>query len=82
MENDGQGLYEGTIPGYAVTTAGLEYCVVAVDQSLKGIGYSGLPHKPIVVQVVPGGNSWRIVGGAVGAAAVGAASYMVVRKQN
>lgn len=82
MENRGDNLYEGTIPGYAVTTAGLEYCVVAVDHSLKGIGYSGLPHKPIVVEVIPGGNSWRIVGGAVGAAAVGAASYMVVRKQD
>jgi len=82
MDDFGGNLYEGQIPGYAVTTDGFEYCVVAVDQTLSGIGYSGLPSKPIHVKVSPSGKPWRIVGAGVGAAAVGAATYIVLRKQN
>lgn len=82
MENHGANLYQGEIPGYAVTSSGLEYCVVAVDETLSGIGYSGLPSKPVMVKVSPSGKPWRIVGGAVGAAAIGTASYIVLRKQN
>lgn len=82
LESYGDNLYEGQIPGYAITTDGLEYCVVAVDETLSGIGYSGLPSKPIYVPVSPSGTPWRIVGGVIGAAAIGTASYFIVRKQN
>ncbi len=82
LEDQGGNLFEGAIPGYAVTTDGLEYCVVAVDETLGGIGYSGLPSKPIEVQVSPNGRIWKWLGGTVGAAAVGTASYLILRKQN
>jgi len=82
MDDFGGNLYQGEIPGYAVTTDGFEYCVVAVDETLSGIGYSGLPSKPIQVDVSPSGKPWRIVGATVGAAAVGTASFIVLRKQN
>lgn len=79
-ERDGN-LFQGEIPGYAVTSEGLEYCVVAVDETLSGIGYSGLPSRPITVSVSPSGKAWRIIGATVGAATVGSASYLVLRKQ-
>lgn len=82
LKEEGQDLYKGEIPGYALTTDGLEYCVVAVDETLGGVGYSGLPSKPIDVQVSAGGKSWRIIGGIAGAAAISAASYLVIRKQD
>jgi len=81
LEESQQNLYQGDIPGYAVTSDGLEYCVVAVDETLSGIGYSGLPSKPISVEVVGNGTPWRVVGGVVGAATLGTASYLVLRKQ-
>jgi hypothetical protein len=81
LENNGGNLYQGEIPGYAVTSSGLEYCVVAVDQTLSGVGYSGLPSKPIAVKISPSGKPWRIVGGIVGAAAIGTASFIVLREQ-
>jgi len=76
-----QGQYEGVIPGEFITTTGLEYCVVAVDESLTGVGYAGLPSKPITIAVSKSGTAWRVVGGVVGATSVGAASYLVLRKQ-
>lgn len=82
MAETGGNLYEGIIPGYAVTTQGLEYCVIAVDETLTGIGYSGLPSKPIQVTVSPSGKPWRLIGGSVGAATIGTASYLILRKQN
>ena len=81
MEEMAGNQYQGEIPGYAVTTDGLEYCVVAVDHTLSGIGYSGLPSKPINVNVAPPGRTWRILGGSLGAAALGTASYLILRKQ-
>jgi len=81
LEAHSSNTYQGKIPGYAVTTDGLEYCVVAVDETLTGVGYSGLPSKPINVKISSSGTPWRIVGGAVGAASVGTASYFIVRKQ-
>ncbi len=74
-------LFEGEIPGHAVTTDGVEYCVIAVDETVKGIGYSGLPSKPVRVAVYPNGTAWRVAGGVVGAAAIGTATYLVSRKQ-
>ena len=37
MDERGRNLFQGEIPGYAVTGEGLEYCVVAVDETLSGI---------------------------------------------
>lgn len=82
LQSGPENAFEGQIPGYAVTRDGLEYCVIAVDQTLAGIGYAGLPSNPIRVDVSPSGKAWRFVGGALGAAAVGTASFLVVRKQN
>jgi hypothetical protein len=81
MEENGRNAYRGEIPAYAVTGQGFEYCVVAVDETLNGIGYSGLPSRPIVVETSPSGKTWRILGGVVGAAAIGTATYVVLRKQ-
>ncbi|MFQ5677559.1 MAG: hypothetical protein ACE5G1_16840, partial [bacterium] len=81
MDNRHGNLYQGEIPGFAVTHDGLEYCVVAVDETLKGIGYSGLPSKPINLNVAPSGKAWRFLGGTLGAATIGAASYLVLRSQ-
>ncbi len=81
LESNSNDSYKGEIPGYAVTTDGFEYCVVAVDETLTGVGYSGLPSKPINVTVSSSGTPWRIVGGTVGAASVGTASYLILRKQ-
>lgn len=82
MQEADAGLYEGVIPGYAVATEGLEYCVVAVDETARGIGYAGLPSKPIRVKVAASGKLWRFVGGTAGAAAVGTASYIILKKQD
>jgi hypothetical protein len=82
MQKVEENLYEGVIPGYAVTREGLEYCVIAVDETVRGIGYSGLPSKPIQVKVSPSGKPWRIIGGTIGAATVGTASYLILRKQD
>ena len=81
MDERGNHLFQGEIPGYAVTTEGLEYCVVAVDETLSGIGYSGLPSKPIRVNISPSGKAWRLIGATFGAATIGSASYLVLRKQ-
>lgn len=81
MDERGNHLFQGEIPGYAVTTEGLEYCVVAVDETLSGIGYSGLPSKPITVNISPSGKAWRFIGATFGAATIGSASYLVLRKQ-
>lgn len=81
MNSFGPTRYEGSIPAHNIRQGTLEYCVVAVDVSLSGIGYSGLPSMPIHIDVVPSGKPWRILGGVLGAAATGTASYLVVRKQ-
>jgi hypothetical protein len=73
--------FEGTIYGEFVTQQGLEYCVVAVDEEVKGIGYSGLPSRPIYVNVVRNGMVWRIAGGIATALSWTAATYLIIRKQ-
>ncbi len=82
MSKAQDGDYQAVIKGSAITTAGLEYCVVAVDTDMKGIGNSGLPNRPIQVQVDGNGRNWRIVSGLVAFFGWGAATYVVMRKQN
>ncbi len=81
MNHFGDSIFQATIPGNEVTRDGLEYCVVAVDETLKGIGYSGLPSLPIQMKVFPDGKPWRILGGTIGAATLSTATYLILRKQ-
>ena len=74
--------YKGTIPGEVVTPDGLEYFVVAVDKEVTGIGYSGLPARPLHVRVYKNPKKWRIMGGTLAALTWGAASYIILKKQN
>ena len=73
--------YAGTIPGAVVQKVGLEYCVVAVDEALSGVGYSGVPDRPNFVRVHGKETGWRIVTGLAAAAGWGTAGYLVFRKQ-
>jgi hypothetical protein len=73
-------LYAGVIPGTAVQRLGLEYCVVAVDAAISGVGYSGVPDRPNFVRVHGKETAWRIVTGLAAAAGWGAASYLVFSK--
>jgi len=82
LKNVGDVYYEAVINGAYITTAGIEYCVVAVDTELAGIGYSGLPKRPIQVKVESSGRNWRIVSGIVAFFGWGTAAYIVMRKQN
>lgn len=77
----GSTMYHGIIPASYVEPAGVEYCVIAVDEAVSGIGYSGLPKRPNQVHVIAKPNLWR--GLAAGAAALGwgAAGYLIFRKQ-
>lgn len=74
-------LYVGAIPGSAIQKAGLEYCIVAVDEAISGVGYSGVPDRPNFVRVHGKETGWRLVTGLAAAAGWGAASYLVFRRQ-
>jgi hypothetical protein len=74
-------LFVGTIPSMAVSKAGVEYCIVAVDEAISGVGYSGLPNRPNFVRVHGKETWWRLVTGLVAAGSWGAAGYLVYRKQ-
>jgi hypothetical protein len=65
----------------AVSQAGVEYCIVAVDEAISGVGYSGLPNRPNFVRVHGKETWWRIVTGLVAAGSWGTAGYLVYRKQ-
>jgi len=77
----GSTMYHGLIPGTSVTASGVEYCVIAVDEAVSGIGYSGLPKRPNQIKVIAQPMLWR--GLAAGAAVLGwgAAGYLIFRKQ-
>ncbi|MDZ7369663.1 MAG: porin family protein [candidate division KSB1 bacterium] len=77
-----QTTYKGILCGDYLKLGTLEYCIIAVDQTMKGIGYSGLPKKPIVMKVERSGTGWRIVTGIVALLGWGGAAYIVMRKQN
>jgi hypothetical protein len=81
MSEQEDGTYFARIPEYAVIDPGFQYCVVAVDETMKGVGYSGLPSRPITVETHPNGTPFRIIGGVLGTAAIGTATYMVIKKQ-
>jgi opacity protein-like surface antigen len=74
-------LFVGTIPSMAVSKDGVEYCIVAVDEAISGVGYSGLPNRPNFVRVHGKETWWRIVTGLVAAGSWSAAGYLVYREQ-
>jgi hypothetical protein len=82
MAGMGDNTFQGEIPAEVVHGPGLQYCVIAVDETQRGIGYSGLPSNPVHVEVSSSGKGWKILGSTVGGAAVATATYLIVRKQN
>lgn len=72
--------HSAAIPDSAVER-GLVYLVAAVNADKSGIGYSGLPRRPLQVRVLEGASRWRRVGGTVAALGWGAAGFWVLRRQ-
>ncbi|MBD3289388.1 outer membrane beta-barrel protein [candidate division KSB1 bacterium] len=81
LQNLGGILYQGTIPGKFVRKQGLEYCVIAVDEAISGVGYCGLPKRPVNVDVIGNPKLWRILNGTAALLGWGTASYIILRKQ-
>jgi len=74
-------LYEGVIPGRSVKKQGVEYCVIAVDEAISGVGYCGLPKLPVRVEVLGYPKLWRIIGGTAALLGWGSSGYLILRKQ-
>ncbi len=79
--NVGGTLYEGVIPSRSVKKQGVEYCVIAVDEAISGVGYCGLPKLPVRVEVLGNPKFWRIVAGTVAIAGWGSSGYYILKKQ-
>lgn len=77
---DGE-VYEARIPGVSVQKVGMEYCVVAVDEAISGLGYSGLPKRPNFVRVTGKEGWWRFATFIAAAGGWGTAGYLVNRSQ-
>ncbi len=77
---DGE-VYEARIPGVGVQRVGLEYCVVAVDEAISGLGYSGLPKRPNYVRVTGKEGWWRVATILTAAGGWGGAAYLIKRAQ-
>jgi len=75
-------LYQGIIPKSEVREQGIEYCVIAIDKAVSGIGYSGLPKRPIRVRVIGDTTFWRLVSGTAALAGWGTAGYLLFKEQN
>jgi hypothetical protein len=73
--------FVATIPRIAVSQAGVEYCVVAVDDAVSGVGYSGLPTRPNFVRVHGKETWWRIATTLAAVGGWGTASYLIFREQ-
>ena len=74
-------LYEGVIPGRFVKKQGLEYCVIAVDEAISGVGYCGLPKLPVRVEVLSHPKTWRIVSSVAALLGWGSSGYLILRMQ-
>ncbi|MCI0515569.1 hypothetical protein L0128_20330 [candidate division KSB1 bacterium] len=77
----GSTMYQGSIPNSYVRSPGVEYCVVAVDEAVSGIGYSGLPKRPNVIKVIAKPKQWRILAATAAILGWGSAGYLISRKQ-
>lgn len=74
-------LWEGVIPGRSVKEQGLEYCVIAVDEAISGVGYCGLPKLPVRVEVIGNPKMWRVLSGTAALIGWGSSGYYILRKQ-
>jgi hypothetical protein len=81
LTSAGDNLFVGHIPKMAVQKPGIEYCIVAVDEAVSGVGYSGTMDRPNVVSVHGSETGWRFAFGLAAAAGWGAATYSVYRTQ-
>ena len=81
MASYGNESYQARIPGSVIQKVGLEYCVVAVDEAISGIGYSGLPKRPNLVTVNGSETFWRVASVLLAASGWGTAFYAVSRNQ-
>jgi hypothetical protein len=82
MQERAANLYYAEIPAYAVIDAGFQYFVVAVDETLSGVGFSGLPSRPVTVAAYPDGTPFRTIGAIIGGLAAGTATFVILRKQD
>jgi hypothetical protein len=60
---------------------GIEYCIVAVDQKKKGLGFSGLPTRPNVVQILSNPRGWRAATTFAAILGWSASAYVAFRSQ-
>ncbi|MDZ7267371.1 MAG: hypothetical protein ONB48_08590 [candidate division KSB1 bacterium] len=81
MTTNDQEIYEAIIPGPSIPKGGLEYCVVAVDEAISGLGYSGLPNRPNYIMVHGQETWWRVATFFAAVGGWGAAGYVVKRHQ-
>jgi hypothetical protein len=81
MTTSDRAIYEAVIPGPTIPKGGLEYCVVAVDEAISGLGYSGLLNRPNYVMVHGKETYWRIAAFLAAAGGWGAAAYLTQREQ-
>ncbi|MCK6558585.1 outer membrane beta-barrel protein [candidate division KSB1 bacterium] len=81
MATSDREIYEAIIPGPSIPKGGLEYCVVAVDEAISGLGYSGLPNRPNYIMVHGRETWWRVAAFFAAAGGWGAAGYVVNRHQ-
>jgi len=81
MEKSVANSYSTVLPAQAVHKQGMEYCIVAVDQKKKGLGYSGLPNRPNIIQVLSNPSRWRAATSFVAIAGWGSAAYLAFRRQ-
>jgi len=81
LKNVSGSLFEGVIPSRYVKKQGLEYCVVAVDEAINGVGYCGLPKLPVRVEVLSNPKMWRIISGTAALLGWGGSGYLILKKQ-
>lgn len=81
LEKSIENYYLAVIPPEAVQQQGMEYCLVAVDQNKKGIGYSGLPGRPNIVNIIPNQRGWRATTSIAAILGWGASAYVAFRTQ-
>jgi len=74
-------LYEGVIPGRYVKSPGVEYCVIAIDEAITGVGYCGLPKIPVRVEVIAKPKMWRIISGVAALIGWGGSGYLLLKNQ-
>jgi len=82
LKNRSGSLYEGIIPGRYVKKQGLEYCVIAIDEAVSGVGYCGLPKLPVRVEVIPNSKMWRIISGTAALIGWGGSGFLMLKKQD